>query len=467
VAGTARFLRLEIEGFIWHGALRFTCEQDEMVGWVNFSRSRPMQPEIKLRHSGPGKDTLTYIPGTWAHGVIATMFGSRLPRSLRPARRDDGLWFNPQSPFSAAVNAKDYSIYLVEWPEYNSVKDRRKAAACLAAHLVDRVGEGGRHFVVAHSHGGNVATMAFAHPELTAYLPHVHFASMGSPFIWVRKRGLPAGVALSAKPISALLVLLALYFVLSAVFRPLALIPYDFPREPSVLPLWAWGMIVLGGVGILGLVALGLSVWALKVAWRSWSAIPTALELAEKETSPDLLAALGSFLILQSVADEAWLTLSQAAFGLWINGFARWLIAKTTVITQFCISAFIWVALPIAVVAMAARPLLLGGRFEYFGRLAAVLALLVTICLFMLMCLQGIAFAIVGLLGGLLLCSFGFRFFEGFGLFLGAETHIEHYPSGGPWSIFCADRIEGLRHAVHESNEARNEIAKWMRNANP
>ncbi|MCU1259720.1 MAG: hypothetical protein JWO80_2605, partial [Bryobacterales bacterium] len=44
------------------------------------------------------------------------------------------------------------------------------------------------------------------------------------------------------------------------------------------------------------------------------------------------------------------------------------------------------------------------------------------------------------------------------------EVHVEHYPAGGPWEIFCpSKRMEGFHHSLYESPEVQEELARWLK----
>jgi hypothetical protein len=149
-----------------------------------------MEPQVRLIHEGERPDSLTMIPGTWAHGWFGTVVKSRiLGKKYTPA--DQGRWFDLDSPFASSIAARDLRCFTLGWTERNSVNDRRTAALVLARHLNDQLNRvpDSRHYVVAHSHGGNIATMAFSQIEEPEKLTRIHFSSMSTPFLWTRLRG--------------------------------------------------------------------------------------------------------------------------------------------------------------------------------------------------------------------------------------------------------------------------------------
>src|SRR6185436_6680725 len=89
------------------------------------------------------------------------------------------------------------SVHVVEfrWSGRNSTSARHKASLELAGHLkaLEQTYPNARHYLVAHSHGGNVALYAAASAEIHSLIAGV--VTLATPFIVCRERNLgPAGL---------------------------------------------------------------------------------------------------------------------------------------------------------------------------------------------------------------------------------------------------------------------------------
>ena len=129
--------------------------------------------------AGGGVDPLapivvTLVHGTFASGAPWTKEGSAL--------RDE---------IAAALAAEPGGIAfdVFEWSGRNSHKARVKAGYELAAHIreLQRRMPACRHFIVAHSHGGNVALLAHKHLDVAEHA--LGIATLGTPFLHARLRG--------------------------------------------------------------------------------------------------------------------------------------------------------------------------------------------------------------------------------------------------------------------------------------
>src|SRR4029077_9202669 len=56
--------------------------------------------------------------------------------------------------------------------------------------------------------------------------------------------------------------------------------------------------------------------------------LPSVLSQAERTSSSQIMKKLGSVLILQAPADEAWLGLTIPAFGMWLNRALGWVLSR-------------------------------------------------------------------------------------------------------------------------------------------
>jgi hypothetical protein len=84
------------------------------------------------------------------------------------------------------VQAADFSAFL--WSGANSIEERRSAAARLARRLDESVAAApeARHFIIAHSHGGNVALNA--RQIMSGNTVNVHIVTLATPFLSIYER---------------------------------------------------------------------------------------------------------------------------------------------------------------------------------------------------------------------------------------------------------------------------------------
>lgn len=129
---------------------------------------------------------------TLVHGTIPFRRLTRL-LSWRPRHRaeDTPAWVFSDSPLCAAL-AKDLPgevvLSVFGWWGANSVHGRWRAAADLRRHLEEQMARypAARHFVIAHSHGGNVALHAVQSDVIKQHLAGV--VCLSTPFIVVVDR---------------------------------------------------------------------------------------------------------------------------------------------------------------------------------------------------------------------------------------------------------------------------------------
>ncbi len=132
------------------------------------------QPDDPLP-SAP-KVVVTLVHGTWARRATWTMSGSPLRDTL-----------------SRVVNAPIAFTRFV-WSGRNSISARQRAVKDLTEHLRSLITRWpqAHHYVVAHSHGGNVAFQVLADPLLQERVAGI--ACLATPFLTVAKRNLgPVG----------------------------------------------------------------------------------------------------------------------------------------------------------------------------------------------------------------------------------------------------------------------------------
>ncbi|MEZ5850112.1 MAG: hypothetical protein R3D68_05595 [Hyphomicrobiaceae bacterium] len=111
---------------------------------------------------------MTLVHGTFARGAAWAGEGSLLRRELAAA-------------LDAARGPITFDVF--DWSGQNTHKARVRAGYELASHIrrIRKKNPGCRHFIVAHSHGGNVALLAHKHLPVESHA--LGIATLGTPFI--------------------------------------------------------------------------------------------------------------------------------------------------------------------------------------------------------------------------------------------------------------------------------------------
>ena len=241
----------------------------------------------RIRGAGCGHDTVvTLVHGTWARNATWMDESSALRQELLkqiPAISD---------------------ILVFRWTGRNSHAARLDAASRLCEHhaAVKKMHPRASHYVIAHSHGGNVALYAYRHPE---FKDVAGVACLSTPFLHVRTRGFEA--------LWLVMWMLSCVFIAALVFAPLAaawLSTHNIPVNVAELSSWLAIMFALG---------------VLYVAWGEHSQ-KNSIRLgvmggAEPQELRDL-----NLLIIRSSADEASATLAVMQFVTWLAEKAYWLL---------------------------------------------------------------------------------------------------------------------------------------------
>lgn len=156
---------------------------------------------------------IVLVHGTWGRGFDPdTVAPPPVPR-----------WFEPESEFCRTLKGRLAgrlgSAVVVEflWSGANSIREREEAAAELAAFLDRSIVQAPQalHFILAHSHGGNVAIDALAKMEQSA--GRIHIVTLATPFLSISQgtsslltRMLRAALVLSLATLIAVLYALVL-----------------------------------------------------------------------------------------------------------------------------------------------------------------------------------------------------------------------------------------------------------------
>lgn len=217
---------------------------------------------------------VTLVHGTFARGTGWTQDGSSLRQGIAEALQ---------------VSVDDVIFDVFEWSGRNTHKARIKAGYELAAHINEirqPLPPSCRHFIVAHSHGGNVAL--FAHKHLPSELHALGIATLGTPFVYARLED-----AIKGKSLEQLLEeaprhtdnIAGVFGWATGIFG--ALMADGFLEGTSFDEFyWAIGSGIL--IGMLGSYLFGVLYPYVARAWHMVGGRRAAVILAEKVSFPQL-----------------------------------------------------------------------------------------------------------------------------------------------------------------------------------
>lgn len=104
-------------------------------------------------------------------------------------------WTKPDSVFCSTLSQRlTYSANVFRWSGWNSHRARLRAARKLKHNLAVAISAfpDAQHFVVAHSHGGNIVLYAMKDGELSKTLAGI--ICLGTPFITCEARSIDPGL---------------------------------------------------------------------------------------------------------------------------------------------------------------------------------------------------------------------------------------------------------------------------------
>jgi pimeloyl-ACP methyl ester carboxylesterase len=272
IAGSCRMtIALILAGA--YGGVLVAAVAWQFIAWaarIAVTRFRGRSVQQQTEPESAPHVVVTLVHGTWARRADWTMPSSPLCRSVCRAARGPVR-------FERLV-----------WSGWNTVTSRSKAVERLISHLADlqKRWPQARHFVVGHSHGGNIAFQAMRDEAVEARIAGV--VCLSTPFLWASPRDLgPVGrIALWWFP-----VVIALVCLVPAVeLLPLAL------QDAA------------GAIALIIAVGLGLvfSPWATKFA----KVVAGALQYPDVQPR--------KVLIVRSFGDEASAALGAAHMISWI-----------------------------------------------------------------------------------------------------------------------------------------------------
>jgi hypothetical protein len=373
---------------------------------------------------------LMLVHGTWPRGMLSRV----LPTKMGTRRL---AWFDPGSPFRQDLQtrlSKPIQFEVFEWSGYNSVKARSKAATQLGQRLAEirRNHPKRGQLIIAHSHGGNVALQALA--GLDSLTGILGVATMGTPFLQVRKREIPE------------------YVDYMSFFARIALLLCVF-ATPTLLFLFK-GLEIGGFWGIL---ICGTLLWAFGNGW-TWYQYPKYLirlnsTLAEySEALPTLRIPL---LVLRCSNDEASRALSLARWAGNVNDTLWKTMALLTT------AAWTWplYGMVISLFSMFVAGLLFRQWFDYclwaFLGFVGIIAASFPVAL--------ICLVVFSVTSGVLLLPFGSELLRlGFRL----EIMVDPTTPSARRIDFTLDssetHIAARRHSVYAFPAARERLASWI-----
>jgi hypothetical protein len=215
--------------------------------------------------------TITLVHGTFAPKATWIEESSYLGKCLRDA-------------FGRRI-----AIYPFRWSGGNDHSDRQQAALCLTEKLkqCQKKHPDAKHFVIAHSHAGNIAFYAARDESIRKKLAGI--VTLATPFIIARRRNL--GMAVEQADLA--------FFV--GVLTYLSFAGFGLLLDMTRSQIWA----ALSMILIFGSLTMLLGI--LYEKWRQW-----VWRLNEDLVLPELPAE--KVLIIRSVADEASLLISFFGF---------------------------------------------------------------------------------------------------------------------------------------------------------
>jgi hypothetical protein len=225
-------------------------------------------------------------------------------------------WINENSVLRTSLDNALPGLIRFEkflWSGRNSVTDRHAASEALKDLLVKqlRLYPNAKHYVIAHSHGGNILMYALRDRELERHIRGI--VCLSTPFLHVTKRNLGKGMFTLKHMLMALIIIFAICFILLPVFYLALIMPNDM-LELCIL--------------LIGTVLLGL------VVYHTGSLATTLCLQWENEAEKCLLNAQiariqnEKVLIVRTAGDEATWILALSSLASWIGNRMIELIAN-------------------------------------------------------------------------------------------------------------------------------------------
>lgn len=203
---------------------------------------------------------ITLVHGTWPAGAIPRL-------AKHPLWFEEGSTFRTKLVTSLANKGISCQVAAFSWSGANSILGRDRAASELADYLAEKSKAHVPHFVIAHSHGGNVTLRAITYAE--GALNHTPFVvTMATPFIEAKYAEIDFSVLSSKMPAAERRVLLRSYDLKFYLFGVIAWVfILFFGLLPLALTLFDTGMnsIFRATGGFTR--SVSLTIWAAHIAF--------------------------------------------------------------------------------------------------------------------------------------------------------------------------------------------------------
>jgi hypothetical protein len=419
-------------------------------------------------HQGSGN-------GSNRRTVVTLVRGTR----VLPWESVQADWTRAESSICRALRkALDCELRVFHWNGKNSFRAREKASIDLEAFLESGLSDyrTARHFVIAHSHGGNLVMRTLGRRSFDVRISGIAF--LATPFLHVSRR---STTVLGSFVYGLVAVALPFIVFLVALGTTVAV------TKTEINASFAVGLLIAAGAGI----------WSRVLIKALADRIFELIEALSRNQWPAL--ADMNILILRSTSDEASIVLASAQFARWLIeflgripialiDFAFWLIMpietmvdlvsygleshglKLFPLAALCafgglyFSGFVEALTPrSALVLLIVSVMLIAMVYELLGPLVQILVL--GIALSTLAAFTATAFALAA---PLVLISLGVMYAFSFGEDLLCipwfDISAETTPPG-VWKVTLLNSSTGLRHSVHSDPLAVQEIANWIAEA--
>jgi hypothetical protein len=389
-------------------------------------------------------------------------------------------WTLNNSPLCVDLKSKLQAVIRVfSWTGGNSMRARSQASKGLADFLRAGVSEypGATHFVIAHSHGGNVALRSICATDLEKHIQGI--VCMATPFLHLHpNQGLDFGMIL----------VLGVFYLAIPFLGALTFLVGMLALLGNIKALEEWAGAIAPFV-IFGTLALFL--WLFNAGSKPLKGITNRVErICLANSWPNITTKL---LIIRSVADEASGVLTAMQFLRWgfrtlemiadapgrilqslfvIPEFSNWLRFGLFILISgassfaLMLSLFFRIKHPLslgAVIVAAVIAAWISGFLTLVVGHAPALVRLVGLAL--RVCLTGLATILLGvplsLASALIISTFGPDLFW---YFPWLDISVEMTPPG-TWSVCLLAPVgapTGLRHSVYNDPRAVSLITKWL-----
>lgn len=235
------------------------------------------------------------VHGTWAHGFWRALFWRWIPKRFLPRAVKWPL-------LCQKLEQSAGTIHSFVWSGRNDHRARMQAGLALRKRLKDIASDDERIYVLAHSHGGNVALYAIDDPDLEERIEGIVF--MATPFLHFRPQRLELGL------IHATLQILAASTFVIPMFVFLIYAP-DFWNVSE------WSKpIVFGAFGLSLVLGYILSKF-LSIIFENWHPESQARQQSKK-FQPQPPGEQMEVLVVRNIGDEATIALVGGSLVEWL-----------------------------------------------------------------------------------------------------------------------------------------------------